>query len=153
MISVDVIVSATQIDIDISSDLPQPIIYGTPEDWSANLDILLKWSPFSTEDELLQQVVSSKDAGSACIFNVVHLLIRLFPFFTYQFEDIGTHGTKVMIYNLWLNDEGVYELSFDDEDEVLTLSFRDQVCCKVGVLNVLNISSFILGVIGHTAPR
>lgn len=81
---------------------------------------------------------------------MVHLLIRLFPFFTYQFEDIGTHGTKVMIYNLWLNDEGVYELSFDDEDEVLALSFRD---CKVGVLNVFNISSFILGVIGHTAPR
>lgn len=150
MISVDVIVSATQIDIDISSDLPQPIIYGTSEDWFANLDILLKWSPFSTEDELLQQVVSSEDSGSACIFNVVHLLIRLFPFFTYQFEDIGTHGTKVMIYNLWLNDEGVYELSFDDEDEVLALSFRD---CKVGVLNVFNISSFILGVIGHTAPR
>ncbi|KAG2240744.1 hypothetical protein Bca52824_090489 [Brassica carinata] len=83
----DVIVP--MIDIDISSDLPQPIIYGTPEDWSTNLNILLKWSPFSTEDELLQ-----------------------------QFEDIGTHGTKVMIYNLWLNDEGVYELSFDDEDEV-----------------------------------
>ncbi|KAF2543624.1 hypothetical protein F2Q68_00028767 [Brassica cretica] len=50
----DVIVP--MIDIDISSDLPQPIIYGTPEDWSANLDILLKWSPFSTEDELLQQL-------------------------------------------------------------------------------------------------
>ena len=45
-----------QIDIDISSDLPQPIIYGTPEDWSTNLNILLKWSPFSTEDELFQQV-------------------------------------------------------------------------------------------------
>lgn len=61
MISIDVIVSAMQIDIDTSSDLPQPIIYGTPEDWSTNLDILLKWSPFSTEDELLKQVVSSKD--------------------------------------------------------------------------------------------
>ncbi|KAJ4914390.1 compromised recognition of TCV 1 [Raphanus sativus] len=89
----DVIVP--MIDIDISSDLPQPIIYGTPEDWSTNLNILLKWSPFSTEDELLQ-----------------------------QFEDIGTHGTKVMIYNLWLNDEGIYELSFDEEDEDIRL--RDQ---------------------------
>ncbi|KAL0726122.1 hypothetical protein Bca4012_022215 [Brassica carinata] len=89
----DVIVP--MIDIDISSDLPQPIIYGTPEDWSTNLNILLKWSPFSTEDELLQ-----------------------------QFEDIGAHGTKVMIYNLWLNDEGVYELSFDEEDEDIRL--RDE---------------------------
>jgi len=47
-----------QIDIDISKERPQPIIYGSPEDWAANLEILLKWSPFSTEDELLQQVVS-----------------------------------------------------------------------------------------------
>ncbi|ESQ53466.1 hypothetical protein EUTSA_v10024673mg [Eutrema salsugineum] len=83
------------IDIDISNDQPQPIIYGTPEDWSANLNILLKWSPFSTKDELLQ-----------------------------QFEDIGTHGTKVIIYNLWLNDEGIYELSFDDDDEDIRL--RDE---------------------------
>lgn len=36
----------------------------------------------------------------------------------WQFEDIGAHGTKIIIYNLWLNDEGVYELSFDDDDEV-----------------------------------
>ena len=35
-----------------------------------------------------------------------------------QFDDIGAHGTKVIIYNLWMNDEGVYELTFDDDDEV-----------------------------------
>lgn len=38
-----------------------------------------------------------------------------------QFEDIGSHGTKVLIYNLWLNDEGIYELSFDDDSEVYRL--------------------------------
>jgi len=38
-----------------------------------------------------------------------------------QFEDIGSHGTKVIVYNLWLNDEGIYELSFDDDDEVCRL--------------------------------
>ncbi|KAG5407764.1 hypothetical protein IGI04_013883 [Brassica rapa subsp. trilocularis] len=63
---------------DISKDGPQPIIYESSEDWSTNLNILLKWS---------------------------------------QFEDIEAHGTKVIIYNLWLNDEGIYELSFDDDDE------------------------------------
>ncbi|KAL0739510.1 hypothetical protein Bca4012_015720 [Brassica carinata] len=89
----DVIVP--MIDIDISEDGFQPIIYGSSEDWSTNLNILLKWSPFSTEDELLQ-----------------------------QFKDIGTHGTKVIIYNLWLNDEGIYELSFDDDDEDIRL--RDE---------------------------
>lgn len=36
-----------------------------------------------------------------------------------QFEDIGRHGTIVIIFNLWLNDEGIYELNFDDDDEVL----------------------------------
>ncbi|CAN8328006.1 unnamed protein product [Cochlearia groenlandica] len=89
----DVIVP--MIDIDISNQRPQPIIYGSSEDWSANLNILLKWSPFSTEGELLQ-----------------------------QFEDIGTHGTKVILYNLWLNDEGIYELSFDEDDEDIRL--RDE---------------------------
>ncbi|XP_023634531.1 protein MICRORCHIDIA 2-like [Capsella rubella] len=83
------------IDIDLSKEQPEPIIYGSPEDWAANLEILLKWSPFSTEDELWQ-----------------------------QFEDIGTHGTKVIIYNLWLNDEGLYELSFDDDNEDIRL--RDE---------------------------
>lgn len=39
-------------------------------------------------------------------------------FYSCQFEDIGSHGTKIIIYNLWLNDEGIYELSFDDDDEV-----------------------------------
>ncbi|OMO84529.1 MORC family CW-type zinc finger protein 4-like protein [Corchorus olitorius] len=34
-----------------------------------------------------------------------------------MFEDIGSHGTKVIIFNLWLNDEGIYELAFDDDDE------------------------------------
>nr|VDC73732.1 unnamed protein product [Brassica rapa] len=108
----DVIVP--MIDIDTSSDLPQPIIYGTPEDWSTNLNILLKWSPFSTEDELLQ-----------------------------QFEDIGTHGTKVMIYNLWLNDEGVYELSFDDEDEDIRLRDENALTRKGVVAVTLELRSHI----------
>lgn len=46
------------------------------------------------------------------------VLIRVHSSFVHQFDDIGTHGTKVIIYNLWLNDEGIYELSFDDDDEV-----------------------------------
>lgn len=107
---------------------------------------------FQQRMNFCSRFVPPKD-GPACVFNVVHFLILLFSFSTYQFEDIGTHGTKVMIYNLWLNDEGIYELSFDEEDEVLTLSFSDQVFCRNWVLNVFNISSFVLGVIGHTAPR
>ncbi|KAH7566331.1 hypothetical protein JRO89_XS08G0139300 [Xanthoceras sorbifolium] len=77
------------IDFDISGHWVEPIIYGSQDDWTFNLKTILEWSPFASKDELMQ-----------------------------QFEDLGPRGTKVIIYNLWLNDEGVYELSFDDDDEV-----------------------------------
>ncbi|XP_010526779.1 PREDICTED: protein MICRORCHIDIA 2-like [Tarenaya hassleriana] len=99
----DVIVP--MIDFDISNNWPEPIIYGSKEDWSSDLETLLKWSPFSSKDELMQ-----------------------------QFEDIGTHGTKVIIYNLWLNDEGIYELSFDDDDEDIGL--RDEANQDVKRLHI-----------------
>ena len=35
-----------------------------------------------------------------------------------QFKDIKSHGTKVVIYDLWMNDDGLLELDFDDDDEV-----------------------------------
>ncbi|OWM88849.1 protein MICRORCHIDIA 2-like [Punica granatum] len=89
----DVIVP--MIDFDISSRLAEPIIYSSEKDWSNNLNIILEWSPFESEEELML-----------------------------QFEDIGSHGTKIVIFNLWLNDEGIYELSFDDDDEDIRL--RDE---------------------------
>ncbi|XP_021603097.1 protein MICRORCHIDIA 2 isoform X2 [Manihot esculenta] len=83
------------IDFDISGHWAEPIIYSSHDDWSANLTTILEWSPFTSKDRLLE-----------------------------QFEDIGRHGTKIIIYNLWLNDEGIYELSFDDDDEDIRL--RDE---------------------------
>ncbi|KAF4371885.1 hypothetical protein G4B88_016948 [Cannabis sativa] len=83
------------VDFDISSNWAEPIIYGSHDDWSSNLKTILEWSPFSSKEELML-----------------------------QFEDIGAHGTKVIIYNLWLNDEGIYELNFDDDDEDIRL--RDE---------------------------
>ncbi|XP_023750823.1 protein MICRORCHIDIA 2 [Lactuca sativa] len=90
----DVIVP--MIDFDISKHWAEPLIYGSQDDWSTNLNTILEWSPFSSKDDLMQ-----------------------------QFEDIGPHGTKVLIYNLWLNDEGIYELNFDEDDEDIKL--RDEV--------------------------
>ncbi|XP_059300651.1 protein MICRORCHIDIA 6-like isoform X6 [Lycium ferocissimum] len=58
-----------------------------------NLSLLLQWSPFSTEEELLK-----------------------------QFDDIGDHGTKIVIYNLWLNDEGQMELDFQSDPEDIRIS-------------------------------
>ncbi|KAH0435246.1 hypothetical protein IEQ34_026656 [Dendrobium chrysotoxum] len=63
------------------------------KNFSSNLTTLLKWSPFDTEVELLK-----------------------------QFDDIGHHGTKIIVFNLWHNDDGVMELDFytDSEDILIT---------------------------------
>ncbi|CAA2958032.1 MICRORCHIDIA 2-like [Olea europaea subsp. europaea] len=83
------------VDFDISDHWAEPIIYSSKDDWSSNLNIMLQWSPFASKDEIML-----------------------------QFENIGSHGTKIIIYNLWLNDEGIYELNFDDDDEDIRL--RDE---------------------------
>ncbi|XP_071722803.1 protein MICRORCHIDIA 6-like [Rutidosis leptorrhynchoides] len=55
---------------------------------TSNLSLLLQWSPYATEEELLK-----------------------------QFDDIGSHGTRIIIYNLWVNDDGNLELDFDSDPE------------------------------------
>jgi hypothetical protein len=41
-------------------------------------------------------------------------------FFTlWQFDGIGYHGTKIIIFNLWFNDDGNLELDFDTDPEVV----------------------------------
>ncbi|CAN1813972.1 Protein MICRORCHIDIA 2 [Linum perenne] len=84
------------VDFDISGHWAEPIVFSSMDDWSSNLKTILEWSPFTSKEELLE-----------------------------QFDVIGKHGTKILIYNLWLNDEGVYELSFDDDDKDIRL--RDEV--------------------------
>ncbi|XP_061953611.1 protein MICRORCHIDIA 6-like isoform X3 [Populus nigra] len=63
------------------------------EYFMSNLSLLLQWSPYSTEAELLK-----------------------------QFEDIGLHGTKVIVYNLWFNDDGNVELDFDTDPEDIRIN-------------------------------
>ncbi|XP_065875293.1 protein MICRORCHIDIA 6-like [Euphorbia lathyris] len=63
------------------------------EHFMSNLSMLLQWSPYSTEAELLQ-----------------------------QFDDIGPHGTKVVIYNLWFSDDGNAELDFERDPEDIHIS-------------------------------
>ncbi|XP_057766165.1 protein MICRORCHIDIA 3-like isoform X2 [Salvia miltiorrhiza] len=83
------------IDFDISDNWAEPIIYSSKDDWSINLKTILEWSPFASKDDLML-----------------------------QFGNLGSHGTKVIIYNLWMNDEGIYELNFDDDHEDIRL--RDE---------------------------
>lgn len=53
------------------------------------------------------------------LLHVNDIYIYILNICTFQFEDIDHHGTKVIIYNLWLNDDGIFELDFDDDDEVI----------------------------------
>ncbi|KAJ1418304.1 hypothetical protein SESBI_16053 [Sesbania bispinosa] len=39
-----------------------------------------------------------------------------------QFDDIGSHGTKVIIYNLWCNDDGNLEIDFDTDPEDIRIA-------------------------------
>ncbi|XP_028783973.1 protein MICRORCHIDIA 6 isoform X1 [Neltuma alba] len=63
------------------------------EHFMSNLSMLATWSPYSSEAELLE-----------------------------QFENIGPHGTKVIIYNLWFNDDGNLELDFDKDPEDICIA-------------------------------
>ncbi|KAG6513961.1 hypothetical protein ZIOFF_024298 [Zingiber officinale] len=67
--------------------------------FSSNLSTILEWSPFNTEDKLLA-----------------------------QFIDIGHHGTKIIIFNLWLNDDGNMELDFQlDAKDIMISEAQRQV--------------------------
>ena len=60
-----------------------------------------------------------------------------------QFEDVDSHGTKVVIYNLWMNDDGLLELDFEDDDEVI---------CSNNILCKHNLPLHILSFLGHINP-
>ncbi|RLN25607.1 hypothetical protein C2845_PM07G12310 [Panicum miliaceum] len=61
--------------------------------FSSNLRILLKWSPFASEAELLK-----------------------------QFDDMGEHGTKIIVFNLWFNDDGNMELDFNSNEKDILIT-------------------------------
>ncbi|KAH6799212.1 hypothetical protein C2S51_035696 [Perilla frutescens var. frutescens] len=62
------------------------IIRSSASDWDRNVDTVLQWSPFSSEADLLQ-----------------------------QFNQMQDQGTRIIIYNIWEDDEGLLELEFDTD--------------------------------------
>ncbi|ESQ34891.1 hypothetical protein EUTSA_v10006991mg [Eutrema salsugineum] len=80
------------------------------EHYISSLSILLEWSPFSTEAELLQ-----------------------------QFDNVGSHGTKVIIYNMWLNSDAKLELDFDSVAEDILLEGNiEKTKCKIANDHIAN---------------
>ncbi|KAI3943504.1 hypothetical protein MKX01_001403, partial [Papaver californicum] len=64
----------------------------TEEHFSLNLSMLLQWSPYKTKTKLMK-----------------------------QFDDIGQHGTKIIIYSLWFTDDGEMELDCESDAEDIRL--------------------------------
>ncbi|XP_010482378.1 PREDICTED: protein MICRORCHIDIA 4-like isoform X2 [Camelina sativa] len=69
-----------------------PIMRSSVSDWDKNVDTVVQWSPFATEEDLLRQ------------FNLVK-----------------NHGTRIIIYNLWEDDQGMLELDFDTDPHDIQL--------------------------------
>ncbi|KAI8019781.1 Protein MICRORCHIDIA 6 [Camellia lanceoleosa] len=83
-----IVVPLVDYEFNESTTKLEPILSYGKEHFSSNLSVLLQWSPYPTEEIMLK-----------------------------QFDDIGNHGTKIAIYNLWLNDNGDMELDFDLDAE------------------------------------
>ncbi|WOG95325.1 hypothetical protein DCAR_0414640 [Daucus carota subsp. sativus] len=88
-----IVVPMVDYELNISTGTVDYLHSQSKETYMCNLSILLQWSPYSTEEELLK-----------------------------QFDDIGNHGTKVIIYNLWFNDESRLELDFETDSEDIRLA-------------------------------
>ncbi|KAM7471290.1 hypothetical protein LguiA_009473 [Lonicera macranthoides] len=88
-----IVVPMIDYEFNASTGTSNALHWHNKETFSTNLSILLQWSPYSTEKDLLK-----------------------------QFDDIGHHGTKVIIYNLWFNDEGTMELDFESDLEDILIT-------------------------------
>ncbi|XP_021734132.1 protein MICRORCHIDIA 6-like [Chenopodium quinoa] len=87
-----IVVPMIDYEYTLSTAAWKPLYRDGTENFQSNISIILQWSPYSTEAELLK-----------------------------QFVDIGSHGTKVIIYNLWFADDGKLELDFDSDPEDIRL--------------------------------
>jgi hypothetical protein len=54
-----------------------------------------------------------------------------------QFCDIGPHGTKIIVFNLWSNGDGNLELDFDTNPEV-TIKWFNIIIAFIVKSNILN---------------
>ncbi|KAL6597872.1 hypothetical protein ACP70R_046677 [Stipagrostis hirtigluma subsp. patula] len=95
----DVLVPTVDYQYDLATASFTQMLRHDQKLFSSNLAILLKWSPFASEAELLK-----------------------------QFDDIGEHGTKIIVYNLWFNDDGDMELDFNsDKKDILITGAHKKV--------------------------
>ncbi|KAK8455460.1 hypothetical protein SEVIR_4G160900v4 [Setaria viridis] len=94
----DIFVPAVDYEFDASSSTFKRIMNCGEKHISSNLSTLLRWSPFSTEGELLD-----------------------------QFSDMECHGTKIIVFNLWFNDALEMELDFDTDKQDIMISGAPEI--------------------------
>uniref|UniRef100_A0A0E0JJY3 Morc S5 domain-containing protein n=1 Tax=Oryza punctata TaxID=4537 RepID=A0A0E0JJY3_ORYPU len=104
----DVLVPTVDYQYDLSTTSYTQMLRHDQKLFSSNLAILLKWSPFASEAELLK-----------------------------QFDDIGEHGTKIIVFNLWFNDDGDMELDFNsDKKDILITGAHKKAYTSVLYLHI-----------------
>ncbi|XAR64360.1 hypothetical protein NMG60_11024667 [Bertholletia excelsa] len=76
-------------------------------DWTRNLETILQWSPYSSEEDLLQQFNALKD-----------------------------QGTGIIIYNLWEDDQGQPELDFETDKNDIQIRGVNRDEKKIGMAKI-----------------
>ncbi|XP_074311175.1 protein MICRORCHIDIA 6-like [Silene latifolia] len=92
-----IVVPMVDYEFNVSTNAFEPLYRFGQEHYESNISIILQWSPYSTEVELMK-----------------------------QFDDIGSHGTKVIVYNLWLTDDGELEFDFESDPQDIRLRAPDK---------------------------
>ncbi|KAE9446040.1 hypothetical protein C3L33_21999, partial [Rhododendron williamsianum] len=77
-------------------------------DWNRNLETIVRWSPFSSEADLLREVILH-----FLLLFVTYFLWKFLNWISIAFDQMEDHGTRIIIYNLWEDDQGQLELDFD----------------------------------------
>ncbi|KAJ6811150.1 protein MICRORCHIDIA 6-like [Iris pallida] len=93
----DIVVPVVDYEFIPSSGAFCQLLRTNQKQFSSNLSTVLRWSPFTSEIELLK-----------------------------QFNDIGHHGTKVIVFSLWYNDDGEMELDFESDAKDILINKTQQ---------------------------
>ncbi|KAL9243137.1 hypothetical protein vseg_017062 [Gypsophila vaccaria] len=91
-----IVVPMVDYEYNVSTATFEPLYQNGAENFRSNISIILGWSPYTTTTELMQ-----------------------------QFDDIGPHGTKVVVFNLWFMNDGKLEFDFESDPQDIRLHAPD----------------------------
>ncbi|XP_021857826.1 protein MICRORCHIDIA 6 isoform X2 [Spinacia oleracea] len=87
-----IVVPMVDYEYNKSTDTFVPLPHHHKEQFQTSKSIILQWSPYRNEVDLMK-----------------------------QFDDIGPHGTKVIVFNLWFTDDETLEFEFESDPEDVCL--------------------------------